>query len=110
MIRVSVETDGGGCLRRLQARGHSFARDGYSPACAAVSCLLRTAGELFGAEGAADVRISLPAEGNMDITVGEIPLSLGERFRGITDFLVIGLARISEEAPEDLFVQVSHIK
>jgi hypothetical protein len=71
---------------------------------------LRTAAELFGAENAADAWISLPSEGNMDIKIGEIPLSLGERFRGITDFLLVGLVRISEEAPEDLSVQVSHIK
>jgi hypothetical protein len=65
---------------------------------------LRTAAGLFEAEGAADARVSLPAEGNMDITVGKIPVSLRERFRGITDFLVCGLVRVSEEAPEDLVV------
>jgi hypothetical protein len=54
-----------------------------------------------------DSLISLPAEGSMDITVGEIPSSQKERFRGITDFLVCGLVWISEEAPEDLLVQVS---
>jgi uncharacterized protein YsxB (DUF464 family) len=105
MIQVSLETDSGGCLRRLQARGHSFLKNrDYSVACAAVSCLLRTAAGLFEAE--MDSRISLPLEGNMDITIGKIPASLRERFRGITDFLVCGLVRISEEAPEELSVQV----
>jgi hypothetical protein len=65
---------------------------------------LRTAAELFEAESAADVRVCLPEEGSMDIVVGDIPVSQRERFRGITDFLVCGLARISEEAPEDLGV------
>jgi hypothetical protein len=67
---------------------------------------LRTAAGLFEAESGTDARISLPAEGSMDITIGKIPVSLRERFRGITDFLVYGLVRISQEAPEDLSIQV----
>jgi hypothetical protein len=67
---------------------------------------LRTAAELFAAEAGVVSDVSLPAEGNMDITVGEIPVSLRDRFRGITDFLVCGFMRISEEAPEDFSVQV----
>jgi uncharacterized protein YsxB (DUF464 family) len=107
LIRVRLTLDGKGRLSSLSAQGHSF-RQGldFSPACAAVTALLRTAAGLFEAQGEVEAHISLPEEGNMEIHIGEIPDSLSGRYQGITDFLVCGLVRISTEAPKDLDVQV----
>jgi hypothetical protein len=38
----------------------------------------------------------------MEMSIAGIPAALSERCRGITDFLVCGLARIAAEAPDDL--------
>ena len=95
--------DGEGCLRGLAAQGHSFLRGKeFSPVCAAVSALLWTAAGLFEAEDRLGARVSLPAEGEMKISITVVPAALTERCRGITDFLVCGLARIAAETPDDL--------
>ena len=107
MISVSVTLDGAGCLRGLTASGHSFLRGkDFSPACAAVSALLRTTAELFEAEPGLAARVSLPAEGKMEVAIAGIPAALAERCRGITDFLVCALARIAAEEPDDLDLKV----
>jgi uncharacterized protein YsxB (DUF464 family) len=107
LICVSVRLDGEGCLRGLVAEGHSFLRgEEFSPACAAVSAFLGTAAALFGAENAAASRISLPSEGKMEMDIGEVPAAFLDRWRGITDFLVCGLARVSAEAPEDVKLKI----
>ncbi|MDR3200281.1 MAG: ribosomal-processing cysteine protease Prp [Spirochaetales bacterium] len=118
MIQVSAVLDGEGCLRSLSAQGHSFKKrrllgrfrqgQDFSPACAAVSALLRTAASLFEAEAELEVSVLLPAEGSMELNIGKIPPPLVGRCRGITDFLVCGLAQISEEAPKDLSLRVVH--
>ncbi len=105
MIRVSVRLDESGCLRSLEAEGHSFSegRD-FSPPCAAVSALLRTAAEILAAE--TEARVSLPGEGRMVIETGAIPREKTERLRGVTDFLVYGLLRLERENPGDLRVEI----
>ena len=107
MIRISVELYGSGCLRRLEAEGHSFkaGRD-FSPACAAVTALLRTGAELFAAEEGVEARISLPEEGRMFFEISGIPAEKIDRMRGVTDFLAYGLLRMARETPGDLEVTV----
>jgi len=68
---------------------------------------MRTTAELFTAESCLSAQVSLPGEGSMDLDVGVVPESLTGRFRGITDFLVCGLALINAEAPEDLQLRVT---
>jgi uncharacterized protein YsxB (DUF464 family) len=109
VIQISATVDGEGRLRSLSAEGHSFRKGGdFSPACAAVTALLRTAAGLLEAEPDVETHVSLPAEGSMVLNVGKIPNTLTGRYRGITDFLICGLARISQEAPEDLDMRVIH--
>ena len=106
MIRVSVRLDGEGCLSRLDADGHAL-RQGkeFSPVCAAVTVLFRTAASLFEAETELKSRISLPAAGQILMEIESIPAAHKERYRGITDFLVFGLLQISRDTPEELEVQ-----
>jgi uncharacterized protein YsxB (DUF464 family) len=107
LIYLAIELDGERCLRRLTAEGHSF-RQGkdFSPVCAAVTALVRTAATLFEAERAVKSRISLPGEGRLSLAVEKIPPALAARYRGITDFLVCGLMEISRDAPEDLEIRI----
>jgi hypothetical protein len=67
---------------------------------------LGTAAALFGAESAIASRISLPSEGKMEMDIEEVPAALLERCRGITDFLVCGLARVCAQAPEEVKLKV----
>jgi uncharacterized protein YsxB (DUF464 family) len=107
LIYFAIELDGEKCLRRLTAEGHSFRRgEDFSPACAAVTALVRTAAILFEAERAVTSRISLPGEGWISLDIGKIPPDLAGRYRGITDFLVCGLIEISRDAPEDLEIRI----
>lgn len=106
MIRLSLELDDKGCLSVLEAEGHSLKRGGdFSAECAAVTCLVRTAAAVCEAEPALGARVSLPGEGRFSLRIAGVPASLRERFRGITDFLVSGLERISQDAPEELAIQ-----
>ncbi len=107
MIRVSIRVDGTGCLRRLEAEGHSLTggRD-FSPSCAAASALLRTAAEIISAEDGVETRVSLPDEGRMLLETGAVPAERVDRFRGITDFLACGLLRLEREDPGSLRVAI----
>ena len=107
MICVSVTLDEGGCLKGLRASGHSFLHGkAFSPVCAAVSALLGTAAGLFEAESSLKAQVSLPAEGEMELSIGEVPAALRQRCRGVTDFLVYGLTRIAAQEPDDLDLEI----
>lgn len=103
MIRVRASLAGNGCLQALEATGHAFrVASGYSPVCAAVTAFLRTAGELLGAEKELEVRVSAPEEGSFAMRVGEVPSHRVCRIQGITDFLLFGIQRLAEDAPEEV--------
>lgn len=103
MIRVRASLAGNGCLQALEATGHAFrVASGYSPVCAAVTAFLRTAGELLGAEKELEVRVSAPEEGSFALRVGEVPSHRVCRIQGITDFLLFGIQRLAEDAPEEV--------
>lgn len=103
MIRVRASLAGNGCLQALEATGHAFrVASGYSPVCAAVTAFLRTAGELLGAEKEVEVRVSAPEEGSFAMRVGEVPSHRVCRIQGITDFLLFGIQRLAEDAPEEV--------
>lgn len=103
MIRVRASIGGNGCLQTLEAQGHAFrAASGFSPVCAAVTAFLRTAGELLGAEKELEVRVSAPEEGSFALRVGEVPSRQVCRIQGITDFLLFGIQRLAEDAPDEV--------
>jgi len=103
VIRVRASLAGNGCLQALEATGHAFrVASGYSPVCAAVTAFLRTAGELLGAEKEVEVRVSAPEEGSFAMRVGEVPSHRVCRIQGITDFLLFGIQRLAEDAPEEV--------
>jgi uncharacterized protein YsxB (DUF464 family) len=92
----------------LHAAGHALRNNQeFSPACAAVTVLLRTAAELFDAENGIETDIRLPEEGLLDINIGEVPQDKRDRCKGFTDFLLYGLLRIAKEAPSDLVLEVN---
>ena len=103
MIRVRASLEGNGCLQTLEATGHAFrVASGYSPVCAAVTAFLRTAGEILGAEKELEVRVSAPEEGSFALRVGEVPSHKICRIQGITDFLLFGIQRLAEDAPDEV--------
>ncbi len=103
MIRVRASVQGNGCLRTLEATGHaSRVSSGFSPVCAAVTAILRTGGELLGAEKELKVRVSAPEEGSFTVQVGEVPADRVDRIQGITDFLLFGIQRLAEDAPGEV--------
>lgn len=74
----------------------------FSPVCAAVTAFLRTAGELLGAEKELEVRVSAPVEGSLTIQVGKVPPRKVCRIQGITEFLLFGIERLAEDAPNEV--------
>jgi uncharacterized protein YsxB (DUF464 family) len=108
LIRVSLVLGPEGCLQQLHAAGHAArAGNDFSPACAAVTVLLRTSAELFDAEDGLETDILLPEEGILDINIGKVPGNKRDRCKGITDFLLFGLLRIARENPTDLLLEIS---
>ncbi len=103
MIRVRASVQGNGCLRTLEASGHaSRVRGGFSPVCAAATAILRTAGELLASEKELHVRVSATETGLFTVQVGEVPNHKRDRIQGITDFLLFGIQRLAEDAPDEV--------
>jgi len=103
VIQVRASVQGNGCLRTLEATGHaSKVASGFSPVCAAATAILRTAGELLGTEKELEVRVSAPEEGRFMVQVGEVPSQKVDRIQGITAFLLFGIQRLAEDAPNEV--------
>ena len=107
MIRVSLSLRPDGCLKSLNAAGHALRyKKEFSPACAAVTILLRTAAEMYEAEAGIETDIRLPEEGFLDINIGTVPREKRDRCKGFSDFLLCGLLRLAKEAPGDLELKI----
>jgi len=79
---------------------------GTSLVCGAASFMLRTAGDLFISEKGLGARVNLPEEGLMVVKIDDVPEGLRERMKGMTDFLVYGLIRLSREHPGELDIKL----
>lgn len=106
MIEIRVRLDEHGCLREFRACGHArLSRAGEDILCAAVTVLLRTCARLLGSrlgQTAADA----PEPGEMTLVLEASPPERIEWLRGITDFLLAGVAGLQKDYPDRLTVNI----
>lgn len=106
MVKVRLSLDGG-CLRRIEAAGHSGAGPaGADPACAAVSVLVRTAARTVALEERIVSSGTAGGRGQLEFTVGDYPEDLAPWLCGVTDFLKRGLSDIAGEFPDDVSLDI----
>ena len=100
MLSVTLHTDGAGCLRRLQVRGHA-----PEVACAAITALTRTAATLLAAQPALDCRGAAPRPGVLELHVGMVPAQHCEWVRGISAMVEHGVQAVAAEYPRSVVVE-----
>ena len=100
MLSVTLHTDGAGCLRRLQVRGHA-----PEVACAAITALTRTAATLLAAQPALECRGAAPRPGVLELHVGTVPAQHREWVRGISAMVERGVHAVAAEYPRSVVVQ-----
>lgn len=107
MIRIFVEVDRQGCLRRYTATGHAGAGGrGEDLTCAAVTALLRTAARLLYRQKDLGVRGAAPEAGQMEVKISGVPASCRMWLQGITDFLISGIRDVQEERPGEVMLEI----
>jgi uncharacterized protein len=107
VVTVRIWLDGGGCLRRVSAEGHSLAGPvGADVPCAAVSVLVRTTARLVAMETRIASSGSSDGRGSLDLEVKEYPENLGEWLRGATDYLIRGVTDVSGEFPDHVSIEM----
>lgn len=100
MIRVTIETDGGGVLRKVSADGHSLAFEiGQNIVCAAATMLLRTAARLLGSTEGIEVSGGAPERGRLDFEISVLDESKRGYTKTVGDFLVQGMSDLEREFP-----------
>jgi len=101
VIRVEVQVDGHGCVRQLVATGHAprSAPAAISVACAAATCLLRTAGSTLAAEIGVTVDGAAPTPGHFRLHVTAIAADRADWVAGLTSFLVTGFRDLIRDYP-----------
>lgn len=97
-----------GCLKEFQASGHArAARAGEDIVCAAVTVLLRTCARLVSSTAGDTALVAAPKPGQMTLILGSWPAEKVEWLRGITDFLLAGVAGLRNEYPDRLTVKIN---
>ncbi len=101
MIRLSIVLDRRGCLSSFTADGHAGgAAAGQDIVCAAATALLRTAARSVLAVPGIGAEADAPAPGAMRLTVLRCEGRQRPWLRGVTDFLLTGLADLQAEYPQ----------
>ena len=107
MICVVIRTDRNGLLRSVYVTGHArHAKRGRDIVCAAVSAISRSAARILELDGRIEVVGDAQEPGRLSFEVPTYESGAEEYIRGVTDFLVLGLADISREYPQRCCVEV----
>ncbi len=111
MIQARVVLDSEGVLKAFQAEGHAgLGPAGADPLCAAFSVLARTAWEC--AESISDGHASGRAEapGRLEFEIGPVNPAAAQRLRGMTEFLLTGLAGLERDFPGRISVDINEAR
>ncbi len=101
MIEVTIRLDDSGVLSGIRATGHSgAAARGHDVVCASASVLLRTLGRVVEARRGIDVKGSADSRGEFFLEIGSVEDTEYCWLRGVTAFVVAGLADLETEYPE----------
>ncbi len=102
MINISISCNEYGCISEITASGHSGQKiRGFDVVCAAVSVLLRTAGELVSREPGVEFTADAGEPGNMFLRIESCRAEKFEWLRGVSEFLITGIEGIQKEFPNN---------
>ncbi len=106
MVRVFFTLDPEGCLTRVKVSGHAgYGSRGQDIVCAAVTALVRTALHLLSGQKALGTVVHAGKEGIMEGTVTAYPAHLRAWLKGVTEFLVTGIADLKSEYPDYIEIE-----
>jgi uncharacterized protein YsxB (DUF464 family) len=106
VIEIRVRLDKLECLQAFRASGHARAAGaGEDIVCAAVTVLLRTCARLLSDREKRSVVVKAPEPGELSLVL-EPPPERIEWLRGVTDFLLAGIAGLQSEYPDRLTVHI----
>lgn len=109
MIRVVLDVDADGGLRRLDATGHApVLSGGVSLVCGAVSSTLRSAARMLTEAPGIRVSGSAPEAGALQLTVVEVDPDRREYLSGITALLMRNLQDLALDSPSEVAVEMRH--
>lgn len=107
MIRVALQHDRSGCLRRLEMEGHAGgAPAGANTVCAAASALARTAARVLDAASGIELAGTADDEGRLEVQVTSYEREVANYLKGVSDFLLVGLRDLEREYPDEVGVLV----
>ena len=107
MIEIRVRLDKPGCLRAFRASGHARAAGaGEDIVCAAVTVLLRTCARLLSDREGQAAAVKAPEPGELSLVLEPPPQERIEWLRGVTEFLLAGIADLQSEYPDRLTVNI----
>jgi uncharacterized protein YsxB (DUF464 family) len=107
MIRVVLDVDADGGLRRLDATGHALAPKGQvSVVCGAVSALLRSVAGLFLDTPGIDVSGEAPATGVLNLSIERVATDRKEFLAGITALLIRSLEDVAGDEPDEVSLKI----
>ncbi len=110
MIRVGVQHDRLGCLRRFKMTGHATgAAVGENPICAAATALARTAAHVLDEIPAVEVRGVAEQEGSLQVYVASYEREASNYLKGVSDYLLVGLRDLEREYPDQVSIVVEDL-
>jgi uncharacterized protein YsxB (DUF464 family) len=105
LIRIAIQIGKEGCLKALEADGHSLrGKAGTDIVCASASAFLQTIARLYYVEEGVILEGSAEREGHMSLYCVTLPPEKVERMKGMTDFLLLGLNDLKSDFPENIDV------
>ena len=107
MIKVTLQLDGGGCLRRLQSEGHAVGQKGSNIVCAAATALMRSAARVLADHDSIVVSGHVPLEGVLEIEVDRYAPQDRAYLLGVTEVLVRGLQDLALEEPTEVSINLA---
>ncbi len=107
MIRVVLDVDADGGLRRLEARGHALVSKGQSSlVCGAVSATLRSVAGLLLDTPGIDTAGEAPEPGLLTLSVDGVAPNRKEFLAGMTALLVRSLEDVAGEEPGEVSLKI----
>ena len=106
MIRINIELDDQGCLKNVHLSGHADGNaKGNNIICAAVTALSRTFGQIIESRTGIRSTGNAVSEGQLDDYVENVDAAQREWFRGVSDFFLHGIGRLSSEYPDTIMIE-----
>jgi uncharacterized protein YsxB (DUF464 family) len=103
LIRILVSLGSDRRIEEIEAEGHGLApAGGASAVCAAVTVLIRTLAETLSERRSIDCDLQAPREGVLHIRIRAFAEEDAEWLRGVSDFMMTGLADLTDDSDEVL--------